>query len=292
MRKVVPARFGFPSFCSINYENWTKWEYGTFQYRYDPQGINGVTATANENIDNSNFLSQLSNDEVVTGIEFLSKFCSSSRLHKMDAIIEQRVSNVRFIFENPSNANNMWAALRTLDSFGIQYIDVIMNGTSYSKEWRRGAIVTALGSQKWLTLQKYPDSKECITQLKKEGWIILASDLSEKSISIHDIQWKTYDSNNSYSELETNVSFKGLKSDNDYDLNDNKDISKDAKYAIIMGNEKTGITKEVKELADVLFHMPMKGFAESFNLSAAAAIIAATLDAKGIFRAGEKLIVQ
>jgi hypothetical protein len=30
------------------------------------------------------------------------------------------------VYENPSNANNVWASLRTFDAYGIQFIDVIM----------------------------------------------------------------------------------------------------------------------------------------------------------------------
>lgn len=30
------------------------------------------------------------------------------------------------MYENPSNANNVWASLRTFDAYGIQYIDIIM----------------------------------------------------------------------------------------------------------------------------------------------------------------------
>ena len=42
-----------------------------------------------------------------------------------------------------------------------------------------------------------------------------------------------------------------------------------------------GITDDVRKLADHSFFIPMKGFAESFNVSAASAITCTYLDLKG-----------
>ncbi len=48
-----------------------------------------------------------------------------------------------------------------------------------------------------------------------------------------------------------------------------------------MGSEGYGISEEMRSSADALFFIPMKGFAESFNLAAASAIVCAYLDAQG-----------
>jgi len=42
-----------------------------------------------------------------------------------------------------------------------------------------------------------------------------------------------------------------------------------------LGNENNGVSQEMKAEADISFILPMKGFAESFNLSVATAIILA-----------------
>lgn len=57
---------------------------------------------------------------------------------------------------------------------------------------------------------------------------------------------------------------------------------KRGKIVIVMGNEETGITNTMRENADGLFYIPMKGFAESLNLSVASAVMCAVLDAKGV----------
>ena len=47
-----------------------------------------------------------------------------------------------------------------------------------------------------------------------------------------------------------------------------------------MGNENSGISQEMRDLADETFTLPMCGFAESFNLSVATAITLAHLSAQ------------
>jgi hypothetical protein len=48
------------------------------------------------------------------------------RLYRLQEIAAKRTNRVRFLFENPSNTNNVWAAVRTLDSFGVQNVDIVM----------------------------------------------------------------------------------------------------------------------------------------------------------------------
>jgi len=50
------------------------------------------------------------------------------------------------------------------------------------------------------------------------------------------------------------------------------ELSKEEHLSLIFGNEHAGISPEMKEAADGSFSIPMTGFAESFNVSVAAAI--------------------
>lgn len=49
--------------------------------------------------------------------------------------------------------------------------------------------------------------------------------------------------------------------------------------AIVLGNEDRGITNSMRNLADATFAIPMKGFAQSFNMSVACSVILAHLGA-------------
>jgi hypothetical protein len=53
------------------------------------------------------------------------------RLERIDDVLRMRTRHARFLFENPSNPSNVYACLRTLDSFGIQYVDVVVTSSAY-----------------------------------------------------------------------------------------------------------------------------------------------------------------
>ena len=54
---------------------------------------------------------------------------------------------------------------------------------------------------------------------------------------------------------------------------DYRDIYKKESFALVMGNEGSGISKQMAEQADILAHINMPGQAESLNVSVAAAIV-------------------
>jgi tRNA (guanosine-2'-O-)-methyltransferase len=53
-----------------------------------------------------------------------------------------------------------------------------------------------------------------------------------------------------------------------------------------MGNEERGISDELRAAADEACYIPTRGFAQSLNLSVAAAVMCATLDTKGALHPG------
>lgn len=90
------------------------------------------------------------------------------------------------------------------------------------------------GTEKWLDIAKYKTSMECASVLKGRGYKIFATDLK----ATHRIQ----------------------------------DIDFSEKIALVFGNEKEGVSEEMQNLADGTVIIPMTGFAQSFNISVAAAI--------------------
>ena len=100
-------------------------------------------------------------------------------------------------------------------------------------------------TKKRLTLRNHASTAEAIQQIRDEqGYKIYASDLNPNSKDVRDINWD------------------------------------DGPYCIVMGNEDRGISKEMRNLADETFTLPMCGFAESFNLSVATSITLAHMSAK------------
>jgi tRNA (guanosine-2'-O-)-methyltransferase len=190
----------------------------------------------------------LPTDVVTKSIEILEPYINTDRLQRVYQVMSKRTKNCKFLFENPSNPSNVWACLRTIDSFGVQNVDVIIDSGKYAGKQaliQKKGMRTAMGSAQWLSLRNYPSTLEAVKDIKEnQGYKIFASDLNPSSKDVRDLEWDV------------------------------------GPVCIVMGNEELGISDEMRELADETFTLPMVGFAESFNLSVATSITLAHMSAK------------
>eukprot|EP00934_Nitzschia_sp_Nitz4_P006540 Nitzschia sp. Nitz4//scaffold40_size135432//67452//68465//NITZ4_003245-RA/size135432-processed-gene-0.40-mRNA-1//1//CDS//3329551222//6530//frame0 len=210
-----------------------------------------------ENLDRQNRLWQdLDPETVDKAIEVLQPCLAPDRWDRIRTMLDQRTQQTRFLFENPSNPSNAWACLRTLDSFGIQHVDIVLNTDQFKGKQgvsQKHGMRTAMGSAKWLSLQCHLDTQTAMDAIKSEGYHILCTDVNPSSKDIRDVDW--------------DASGKPL--------------------CIVMGNEREGISQLVRENADETFYLPMCGMAESFNLSVATAITLAHLSATSVKGSGK-----
>jgi tRNA(Leu) C34 or U34 (ribose-2'-O)-methylase TrmL len=173
---------------------------------------------------------------------------------------------------DPSNPSNVYACLRTIDAFGIQNVGIITQPDQYRGKaaiYQKRNMRTAMGSAKWLTITNYVSTEDAIRTVKEQhNCRIYASDLNPNAIDIRTIEW----SNQHKMCVDPNIKM------NDNFSNSN-DVNVDQPICIVMGNEESGISDTMRNLVDVSFTLPMVGFAESFNLSVATAIILAHLSA-------------
>jgi len=192
--------------------------------------------------------------EVVAGADTLiAPLLTEARRARIDGVLRTRTARTRFLFENPSNPSNVWACLRTIDSFGVQNVDLVVESGSYvgaSAVAQKRGMRVAMGSAQWLTLSSHPSTAEAMSKIRAAGFKIYASDLSSNSVDVRDLDWDA------------------------------------GPVCVVMGNEETGISKEMRSAADATFTLPMSGFAESFNLSAATAITLAHMSAASDESAG------
>jgi tRNA (guanosine-2'-O-)-methyltransferase len=206
----------------------------------------------------------------------LIPFVKPERWERIQSIYQQRTQQTRFLFENPANPSNVWACLRTLDSFGIQHVDVVIQSGQFQGKaalvQKRG-MRTAMGSAKWLTVKNHLTTRQALDQLKREGYRILCTDVNPSSKDIREMDWDAV--------ATTTTTTIEAEPDNDSISLPPRPVAAAApqKICIVMGNELKGISDEVKEYADASFYLPMAGFAESFNLSVATAITCAHLSA-------------
>jgi tRNA (guanosine-2'-O-)-methyltransferase len=89
------------------------------------------------------------------------------------------------------------------------------------------------GCDKWLDLHFYKDFTRCREALKAQGFAIWASAIREGAKPLWDLKF-------------------------------------DQKVALVFGNERHGVSQDVLDGADGVFWLPMRGFTQSLNISAAA----------------------
>ncbi len=91
----------------------------------------------------------------------------------------------------------------------------------------------AQGCDKWLDVKLYKTFAECREHLNGRGFALYASAIREGATSLYELRF-------------------------------------DSKLAIIFGNERFGVSEEVLSNVDGTFWIPMRGFSQSINISAAA----------------------
>jgi tRNA (guanosine-2'-O-)-methyltransferase len=223
-------------------ETWENWEYMSFEKIPPTEGDvePAEDRAAADDLQRAGremqaLLDGLSNEDLQRAIDSLEEFTQPERQKRLLDVLSKRTVNVAAVFESPSNPNNVWACLRTLDSFGLQHVHFVADPLRYHKKGRLRTMCTAMGSQKWLSLHAHPNAEEAVRKLKKDGYRIVASQVGEGAIPAGQVDWSQ-------------------------------------KTAFVIGNEESGISPKMKELSDELYYIPMQGFAESYNMAVACTI--------------------
>ena len=166
---------------------WNKWEYDTSNIlspinkdrKYKIK--NNLSEYSNkQNIKLEKFeykCKQMSINEISKCISILYKICPISRWNKLLSALQYRSSKLRFIFENPGNLNNVWAAIRTIDAFGYQYVDICLEKNHPILLPKKDEeinpkiykMTSALGTQKWLSLNYSDNILTLIKTMKNNG---------------------------------------------------------------------------------------------------------------------------
>ena len=171
-------------------------------------------------------------------LEYLFEYLTPRRKALFNKVIEQRTNYFTVASQDVYQLHNTSAVIRTCDVFGIQNVHVIEENLP-----KRIDREIAMGAQKWVDVNRYSSTKECLKKLRSEGYRIIATTPHEDSVMLDDF-----------------------------------DISSPA--AIFFGTEKDGLSEEILEQADSTLKIPMVGFTESLNISVSAAIILQSLTQK------------
>lgn len=170
-------------------------------------------------------------------VEYLESQLSSRRRELFRKVIEQRTNYFTVATQDVYQLHNTSAVIRSCDVFGVQNVHVIeeVNLKKIDRE-------IAMGAQKWVDINRYTSTRNCIQSLRKMNYRIVATS-PHKGTALQ-----------------------------------NFDIGSPA--AIFFGTETEGLSAEVMRKADDFIQIPMVGFTESLNISVSAAIILQSITAR------------
>jgi tRNA G18 (ribose-2'-O)-methylase SpoU len=181
------------------------------------------------------------------------------RVRKVEAVVRRRTSRVVLVLERTTYAHNYSAVMRTAEALGVQNVWVInppqnddpyINGVkghqkkhkedNEAADAEHGAFARTACSHLWI--RTFDSTAACVAALREDGRALWVTDLSQAAESLDAPRLKAAG---------------GVP----------------RRLALAFGTESTGASPTLLAAADLRVYLPLHGFADSLNLSVAAALI-------------------
>lgn len=138
------------------------------------------------------------------------------------------------VLDNIRSMHNVGSVFRTADAFLIE--SIYLCGFT-PKPPHRDIQKTALGATETVHWEYVEHTVDAVNGLKNEGYMVLAVEQAEGSISLENFTWPS------------------------------------SKIAVVLGNEVEGVAEEVLDICDGCLEIPQLGSKHSLNISVAAGIV-------------------
>jgi len=139
---------------------------------------------------------------------------------------------ISILVENVRSVHNVGSIFRSADGFGADRIYL----TGYTAcPPREDLSKTALGSEKVVPWEHFENPVDAAKKILKQGISLVLLEQTVKSKPIYDIQWNF-------------------------------------PICFIIGNEVTGVSEELSDMADIHAEIPMRGIKQSLNVSVATGV--------------------
>jgi len=193
---------------------------------------------------------------------------TKARTAKFTQVVENRRNDIVVVMEDIYDPHNAAAIYRTMDAFGLYKVYLVFKeeeefnpkkvgkaSSSSANKWMEFAVYAINSNIKTQITNQIQNSnnqakynkggiKECLQDLKKEGYTIVGTILDKEAENIYEHKWV------------------------------------EQKIALLVGNEHRGLSPEAIALCDQKIYIPMKGLVQSLNVSVATALSIAELCAK------------
>ncbi|OUL57221.1 tRNA (guanosine(18)-2'-O)-methyltransferase TrmH [Pseudoalteromonas ulvae] len=157
----------------------------------------------------------------------------NKRYHRIKSVLDRRQTDLTVCLEDVHKHHNLSAIVRTADAVGCHHVHAVW---PENQKWLTNN--TSGGSKNWIDTQLHLNIDHAIEAIRAQnpGIQILATNLCPEAVDFRDIDYTQ-------------------------------------PTAIIVGQEKTGISERALAHANKNIIIPMQGMAQSLNVSVAAALI-------------------
>jgi len=146
------------------------------------------------------------------------------------------------VLDNIRSQSNIGSVFRTADAFLVEAI--YLCGIT-AQPPHREIQKTALGATESVKWKYFSHTSEVITELRKEGYMIIAVEQAEGAEELQDVQIDSY-----------------------------------RKYALVFGHEINGVAQDIVDSCDKCIEIPQFGTKHSFNIAVSAGIVLWELNKK------------
>ena len=154
------------------------------------------------------------------------------RMERLSAVLDKRQDDLTIVLENVFDPHNISAVMRTCDAVGVQEIFILNTKIPRHKKW---GFKSSSSAKKWLTVHQFENATECFSSLRKRYSSILTTYLSMGAVGLYEL-----------------------------------DLT--GSIALVFGNEHSGVSDDIRSLADGNFIIPQVGIIQSLNISVACAV--------------------
>jgi tRNA-Thr(GGU) m(6)t(6)A37 methyltransferase TsaA len=151
---------------------------------------------------------------------------------RTDVGTERKTGPLMIIADNLRSSFNVGAVLRTAECFGVEHVSLA--GYTPAPDTDKTA-KTSMGTEKNVSWSSDPNVHDVISKAKASGYEMIALETARSAICLDDFKWP-------------------------------------AKAALLLGNERFGLDRDVIDLADHIVKIPMHGSKNSLNVGIACGI--------------------
>lgn len=154
------------------------------------------------------------------------------RSEKLERVLAGRQEDITVVLEYVEDPRNIAAIMRSCDAVGIQDIYLIHPKETRPRNW---GFLSGRSAEKWITLHHFNDTVECLQHLHQQGFSVYTTHLGSDTKELYEMDFT-------------------------------------GRTALVFGNERHGVSAEMRGLAQGNFSVPQVGMIQSLNISVACAV--------------------